>query len=312
MNHILEINPHTHLIDAFYYAYPGRGCVYVVRYDDEAALIDTGTAMSVVYILDALKKLNIAPSTVRYLLPTHAHLDHAGGAGALAVRLPNARVYMHPRGLRHLIDPTKLVAGSKEVYGASMMAKAIGEVVPLPPARGYEAMDLMELPLGRRSLRLLFSPGHASHHYSVWDPQSGCYFAGDVAGNSYRVMDGDGRHLMFLCSAPVQYDPAAWHRSLDAMSELKPSRLCICHYGSLDNVVQAIADMHRLLDQVNEAALKCSSAPDKYHALERVVWSAFWREYALLAPPMERAHAELWMKKDVHISTAGLVNWLAR
>ena len=312
MSHIVEINPHTYLIDAFYYAYPGRGCVYLVKYDDEAALIDTGTGMSVVYIMDALQKLGVAPEGVRYVLPTHVHLDHAGGAGALALRLPNARVYVHPRGLRHLIDPVKLVAGSRAIYGENMMAKAIGEVVPVPQEKGFEAVDNMELPLANKSIKLLFSPGHAHHHYSVWDPNSGCYFAGDVGGNSYRDMDKDGKHLMFLCSAPVQYDPEAWHSSLDAISQLDPKKMCICHYGVLDNVRQALTDMHRLLDEVNKEALKCKSAMDKYHSLEKIMWDSFWREYDTLSPPMERLHAELWMKKDVHISTAGLENWISR
>lgn len=310
MNGIIKITPSTYLIDAFY-AYPDRGAVFLVKYDDEAALIDTGTAMSAVYIMAALEKLNIAPSQVRYLFPTHVHLDHAGGAGVLSSQLPNAQIYVHPRGLRHLIDPTKLIAGGAAIYGGDMMATAIGKVVPIPAERGVAAEDGQELPLGSKSLRVLFSPGHAYHHYSIWDEESGCYFAGDVGGNSYPMMDKNGKHLMFLCSAPVQYDPKAWHESLTAMTQLKPKKLCLCHYGALDNVTQAADDMHRLIDELGEEALKLKSEENKYPLVEKLVWKAFWREYDKLSPPMERLHAELWMKKDVHIATAGLVHWIS-
>lgn len=310
MSDITKLNDHIYLLDAFYYAYPRRGAVYLVQYDGEVALIDTGTAMSVVYIMDVLNELKIAPAAVRYLLPTHVHLDHAGGAGVLAQRLPNAEIYVHPRGLRHLIDPTKLVAGSRQVYGDDMMDLAIGAVSPIPAARSHEAVDMQELPLGKTSLRLLFSPGHAYHHYSIWDQRTRTYFAGDIAGNSYREMDKGDEHLMFLCSAPVQYDPVAWHTSLNAISELNPASLCICHYGVLHNVSQAVADMHRLLDEVNEQALKHLNAENKYPAMERVAWEGFWREYERLSPAIERLHAEVWMKKDIHISAAGLAHWL--
>jgi len=306
-----EITPNIYLIDAFY-AYPYRGAVFLVKDDDEVALIDTGTAMSPVYIMAALKQLNIAASQVRYLLTTHVHLDHAGGAGPLTKQLPNAQVYVHPSGLRHLVDPTKLIAGGTGIYGEEMMATAIGDVVPIPAERGVAAKDGQELPLGSKHLRIVFSPGHASHHYSIWDENSGCYFAGDVAGNSYPMMNNDGKHLMFLCSAPVQYDPPAWHKSLTDMAALKPTKLCLCHYGILDNVTQAIDDMHRLIDEVGEEVLKFKSEENNYPLIEKVVWNSFWREFDRLSSPMERLHAELWMKQDVHIATAGLVHWLSQ
>ena len=193
--------------------------------------------------------------------------------------------------LRHLIDPAKLIAGGAAIYGKDMMNLAIGKVIPSRQNAVAKPQDMQELPLGKSSLRLIFSPGHAYHHYSVWDERTRNYFCGDVGGNSYREMDKNGKHLMYLCCAPIQYDPAAWHKNLDAMAELNPSTLCLCHYGALTNVSQALSDMHRLLDEVNADALKDEEAKKSYEAMEQVMWNSFWREYDTLKPAMERLHA---------------------
>ena len=308
MHAIETVREGIYCADAFYGG-ARRGAVYIIFDKGEAAIIDTGTALSVPYITDALQKLNIQPEQVRYILPTHVHLDHAGGAALLSRKLPNAQVIVHPRGLKHLIEPTKLIEGSTAVYGREVMETVIGKVIPLDADRGAMATDGMRLSLGSRNLHLIFSPGHAKHHYSVWDETEGCYFAGDVAGNSYREMDKDGRHLMFLCSAPVQYDPAEWHASLDKILELNTKCLCLCHYGVIESagVRQAIADMQRLIAENNAAVMKYATI--NRQQTEDVVWKMFWQEYNRIAPAMSVAEAKEWMIKDVYIATGGLFHW---
>ena len=312
MSEITIIDSNTHCIDAFY-AYPHRGCVYLIHNNGEYALVDSGTAMSAIYIMYALHKLNVDPQAVKYILPTHVHLDHAGGAGVLCKELPNATVYVHPHGHKHLINPTKLVQGSKVIYGEKMMKYTIGETLPVPAQRCKEAEDKMELPLGNIKLMLHFTPGHANHHYGVFDANSGNYFGGDVLGNSYRIMDKDDKHLMFLCSAPVQYNSAAWHKSLDEISAISPKLGCICHYGVIDNLQQGIEDMHRLLDKNDKLAmplLEIKEDDKRREGVEELIWELFWDEFASHKTPMERKHAYEWMKKDVHISTEGVSHWL--
>ena len=309
MSQIETVRKDIYCIDAFYGA-PRHGAVYVVRDQNEVAIIDTGTALSTIYVMDALQRLDIHPQQVRYILPTHVHLDHAGGAAPLSRQLPQATVIVHPFGLKHLIEPTKLIQGSLGVYGKEMMEKTIGEIEPLAADRGKEAEDGMRLALGKRHLQLLFSPGHAKHHYSVWDEASGCYFAGDIAGNSYREMDKDGKHLMFLCSAPTQYDPDAWRASLDQIAAINPQLICLCHYGVLNHVDQAIADMQRLIEDNNREVMQCPT--NTKAEVEKAVWRMFWQEYERLEAPMARQHAQEWMVKDVYIATGGLFHWRAK
>src|SRR5215471_20479487 len=128
---------HPHGITAIdtEYLYPGHAAAHLIEDSGHAAFVDVGTNSSVPYLLGALDELGIAREAVDYLLLTHVHLDHAGGAGALMRELPNARAVLHPRGAPHMIDPSRLVAGSRAVYGEERFAQFYGELVPIPRER---------------------------------------------------------------------------------------------------------------------------------------------------------------------------------
>lgn len=300
------------MIDAYYSA-PGHSAVYLVGDGGEYALIDCGTAFAGIYIMGAIANLGIDPAAVKYILPTHVHLDHAGGAGVLCESLPEAQVYVHPRGHQHLIDPTRLIKGSVVIYGEDMMEYAVGPTKPVPAERCHELADGQEIKVGNLTIVTQFTPGHAKHHCGFYETTNGNYYGGDVLGNSYEMMDVAKEHLMFLCSAPVDYDGAVWHDSLNKISTLKPKRSCLCHYGVLDNPQQAIDDMHRLIDKNDEQAMKLLSIKDDQErraAVETMIWGLFWDEFDARKVPMRKEHARDWMTKDVHISTEGIDNWL--
>src|ERR1700757_292396 len=117
------------------YLYPGHAAAHLIVDAGRAAFVDVGTNSSVPYLLAALDELGIARAAVDYLLLTHVHLDHAGGAGALMQELPNARAVLHPRGAPHMLDPEKLIAGSRAVYGAERFEKLYGDLIPIPSER---------------------------------------------------------------------------------------------------------------------------------------------------------------------------------
>src|SRR5215469_7059610 len=123
------------------YLYAGHAAAHLIVDSGRAAFVDVGTNDSVPYLLAALDELGIPRAAVDYVLLTHVHLDHAGGAGRLMGALPNARAVLHPRGARHMIDPTRLIAGSKVVYGPERFARLYGELVPIPPERVRVAAD---------------------------------------------------------------------------------------------------------------------------------------------------------------------------
>ena len=177
---------HPHGITAIdaEYLYPGHAAAHLIVDQGRAAFVDVGTNSSVPYLLAALDELGIARAAVDYLLLTHVHLDHAGGAGALMQALPNARAVLHPRGAPHMIDPGKLIAGSQAVYGEERFRRLYGELLPIPAARVRVVADGERVALGARMLELIHTPGHAQHHYVVVDAAHASIFSGDTFGIS--------------------------------------------------------------------------------------------------------------------------------
>jgi len=222
--------------------------IHLLIEDGRAAVIDTGTAHAVPHVLAALAAKGVAPGQVDYVILTHVHLDHAGAAGQLMARFPNARLTVHPRGARHIIDPGRLLAGTEAIYGAQQTRRIYGEILPVARERVIETPEGMLLRLAGRELLFLDAPGHARHHVVVRDGASGHIFAGDTFGLSYRELDQDGRQFSFPTTSPSQFDPPALHRSIDRMLSFAPQALYVTHFGRLTNLTVLAADLHRLID----------------------------------------------------------------
>ena len=144
-------------IDAQYLK-PGVVSFYLLQSGAECAVIETGTVHSVPTLERLLADKGIAPSQVRYIIPTHVHLDHAGGAGLMMQRFPQAKLLVHPRGARHLVDPGKLVAASRQVYGDELFAQLYGEIPPVPASRVVEMADGESVSLAGRELLFRHTP----------------------------------------------------------------------------------------------------------------------------------------------------------
>ncbi|TAM45661.1 MAG: MBL fold metallo-hydrolase [Gammaproteobacteria bacterium] len=247
MARLLDYEHGISAIDA-HYQRPGLAALYLIVEGDRVAFIDTGTSRSVPDALDVLRQKGLAPPNVAYVIPTHVHLDHAGGAGELMRRCPNARLVAHPKGARHLIYPTKLIAGVTAVYGPEAVARDFGEIVPIEAARVIEAPDDFTLDLNGRTLRFFDTPGHARHHFCVWDERSRGLFTGDTFGLSYRELDTDKGPFVFPTTTPVQFEPEALHASIDRLLQLHPQYLYLTHFGRIAQVERAAEQMHELID----------------------------------------------------------------
>ena len=264
-----EVAPGVVLVDTGYVR-PGLAAAWIVKGKESAAVVETGTARSVPAILEALAGQGIAPEAVSHVLVTHVHLDHAGGAGVLVARLPRARLVVHPRGARHMVDPSKLVAGAAEVYGGMEAIRALyGDVVGTPAERVVEAPEGTAVDLGDRVLRLLDTPGHAKHHYVVHDPATRGFFTGDTFGISYREFDGPSGPFMYPTTTPVQFDPPALRASVERMLAEKPERMYLTHYGMLEGGIRRAADA--LLEAVegHVSAARAASPGEGRHAAIR-------------------------------------------
>jgi len=236
------------------YLRPQLDAIHLIVEGGRAAIVDTGVNSSVPLVLDALHSKGLRPEQVDYVFLTHIHLDHAGGAGLLLSKLPNAKLTVHPRGTRHLIDPSKLIEGTIAVYGAEHMHSLYGEIMPVPADRIIETAHESTISLNGREFVFFDTPGHARHHVCVLDKKSGHVFAGDTFGLSYRELDYDGRQFVIPTSSPTHFDPVAEHRSLDLIAGLKPRAIYVTHYSQVRDIARMADDMHRLVDAYVELA----------------------------------------------------------
>ncbi len=242
------------------YLRPTLDAIHLIIDNGRCAIVDTGANSSVPRVMEALAARGIEPEAVDYVVLTHIHLDHAGGAGLLMAKLPNATLTVHPRGARHMADPSRLMQGTVDVYGEQSARSMYGDLVPVPRERILETPHGASIRLGGRELLFLDTPGHARHHVSVVDSGSGHIFAGDTFGLSYRELDCDGKQFVFPTTSPVQFDPAAEHRSLDLLLSHKPGAIYVTHFSRVREVERLASDMHRLVDAHAELALELRDA----------------------------------------------------
>jgi hydroxyacylglutathione hydrolase len=310
MPHITDYDFGISAIDAEY-GRPRLNAIHLIVEAGRAALVDTGTNSSVPLVLEALREKGLAPESVDYVILTHVHLDHAGGAGQFMRALPNAMLTAHPRGARHMADPAKLVAGTYAVYGEAQARRIYGEILPISPQRIIETPDGTTLRLGGRELAFLDTPGHARHHVCIVDGKSGHIFAGDTFGLSYRELDCDGRQFIFPSTTPVQFEPEGLHRSVDRLLSFRPEAIYVTHYGQVRDIPRLGADLHRLIDAHADLALNLRGAGAERHGmLKQGVTRILLEEAAMnrwrLAP---EAILQVFAG-DVELNAQGLGAWL--
>lgn len=228
--HVLEVADGVFRIDLRFQGEPGAIAAYLLADGDDLALVETGPTSSLDSLLAGVRTTGHDPERIRQLILTHIHLDHAGAAGSLARRLPQAQVLVHPVGAPHLIDPSKLISSATRIYGDDM-DRLWGEMLPVPGERVTELEDGATVRAGGRALRALHTPGHASHHIAFHDPSDGLVFAGDVAG--VRL---EGAAYVRPPTPPPDLDLELWTQSIDRLRALRPERLLLTHFGAFDDV----------------------------------------------------------------------------
>ena len=237
------------------YVRPILAAIHLVVENDRVAFVDTGSNDALPNALVALDKLGLKPESVDYVVLTHIHLDHAGGAGAMMAAFKNAKLVVHPRGARHMAEPSKLVAGVSAVYGAEYVERVYGEILPIPAERIIEAKDGTVISLAGRELLCLDTPGHARHHICIVDQQTRGIFTGDMFGLSYREFDVDGRPFIFPTTTPTQFDPKDMRDSIARLLSFSPEAMYLTHYSRVDNVAELATDLLCRLDVFVEIAV---------------------------------------------------------
>jgi glyoxylase-like metal-dependent hydrolase (beta-lactamase superfamily II) len=290
---------------------PGLAATHLLVEGDKAAFIDTGTNFSVPGVLEVMRRKNLSPENVAYVIVTHVHLDHAGGAGEMMRLFPEAMLVVHPRGARHMIDPSRLAAGSIAVYGEEQFRKLYGEIVPVPAERVIEAPHEFTLEMNGRRLLFLDTPGHARHHFCIFDERSGGVFTGDTFGISYREFDVEGREFIFPTTTPVQFEPGAAHDSIDLIMSRHPRAAYLTHYGKVVQLPRLADDLHRMLDDFVNIAEGLRDAGEMRHqrlaeGLESYLLERLDAHGCRLAPD----EARVLLENDIELNAQGLEVWM--
>lgn len=292
---------------------PRLDASHLIVRDGRAAFVDTGPNSAVPRLMQALADKNLDPADVDYVLLTHIHLDHAGGAGLLMRRLPNAKLVVHPRGAGHMAAPDKLIAGTRAVYGDEAYEKMYGDILPIAAERIIESHDGMRLRLGGSELELIHTPGHALHHYCIVDHDAGAVFTGDTFGISYREFDTEQGAFILASTTPVQFDPDAAHASIDRLLSYRPGAAYLTHYSRVTELERLAQDLHRDLDAYVAIARGCGAsgmeafgriaAGLREHMHQRL------RDHGCRLP---EAEIDALLGVDVQINAQGLAVWLSK
>ena len=309
-----QLYPHPDGITAIdaEYLYPGHAAAHLIEDHGRAAFVDVGTNFSVPYLLAALAELKIPREAVDYLLLTHVHLDHAGGAGALLRELPNARALLHPRGAPHLIEPDRLIAGSKAVYGEARFEALYGELVPLPGERVHVVADGERVRLGERTLELIHTPGHALHHYAVVDAAHASIFPGDTFGISYRAFDTANGAFIFPTTTPTQFDPKQLIASIDRMLKYAPRSMYLMHFSRVTDVARLGEWLKEQVRDLAQLARAHAADEDPAGGIGRALgatWLAAARRHGCTQSDAEIMRL---LASDLDLNTQGLLVWLQR
>lgn len=293
----------VHLVDTRMGGYDSITAAYLLR-TERPALVETGAAKSAEQLVRSLAALGVGPDDLATIVVTHIHLDHAGGVGDLAAAFPRAEIVVHERGARHLVDPAKLLASARSVFG-DVMDTLFGELLPTPVERVRALGTTGEVDLGGgRRLTSTWSPGHANHHVGLLDSLTGDLYVGDAAG--VYVPEAD---LLRLATPPPDFDLTLALASLDTFRDLQPTRLLFSHYGPVADVERTLAGSAEELELWVERARETRDAGlDLDHAVVAVRERTAERYAALKSDPALADKHEVLSSDRANLS--GILRWL--
>ncbi|MBS1145205.1 MAG: fold metallo-hydrolase [Proteobacteria bacterium] len=256
------------------YVRPILAAIHMIVDDGRVAFIDTGSNDSLPNVLEALNKVGLGREAVDYVILTHIHLDHAGGAGALMREFPNARLVVHPRGSRHMAEPSKLVAGVTAVYGKDYVDNVYGDILPISAERIIDAHEGLTIQLGGRELLMIDTPGHAKHH-------------------------------------TTQFDHAEMRASIDRLMSYGPQAMYLTHYAQVHDVPARAADLHRRLD-AHVAIAEAHAAPSetRHAAIKQELTAYLLAELRTHGCTLPEATILDILATDIELNVQGLTWWM--
>jgi glyoxylase-like metal-dependent hydrolase (beta-lactamase superfamily II) len=265
----------------------------------EPVLVETGSQSSVDALLEAMTELNVAPDALAGIAVTHIHLDHAGGVGDVARAFPNATVYVHEKGARHLVDPSRLVRSAAMVYG-DLLDSLYGRLDPTPAERLHILQDGETISIdANRTLTTVDSPGHAKHHLALHDSESGLLFAGDAVG--VRLPDAG---VLRPATPPPDFDLDQALTSLRRFAERRPTGVALAHFGLVPDPMDTLAEAEGTLRAWADVA-------EKAYREDRDIATALDEAFGQELNGVDPVHREkLETLNGIHSNAAGFRRWL--
>ncbi|MEZ0480006.1 MBL fold metallo-hydrolase [Planococcus sp. SSTMD024] len=307
---ISKLNDRIHLIDGFDLGLEQRTGSYVIM-EQQLTIIETGPSPSVEHVKQGLNELGLSLEEVRYIIVTHIHLDHAGGAGLLMQDCPNATLIVHPKGARHLADPSRLIAGARAVYGGKF-DELFNPIVPVPEHRVAIKTEGDRLQIGPDcTLEFWDTPGHAKHHIGILDPVSNGFFAGDTAGIRYVQLIEDGIDFYLPSTSPNQFDPAAMKASIERIKNQQFDWLYFGHFGAAQNPDAALDQVLTWLEVfVEEGKAACDNDESADQLAKRLAAPVMAQ---LAEQGINQTHRVMpYIEMDLQVSAQGLLDYFQK
>ena len=291
------------------YINKGIVSIYIIKQGTQATIIETGTKHNIHLIKNQLDNLGLGFDDVRYIIPTHVHLDHAAGAGFLIKNCPNADLIIHPRGARHMVDPSKLIEGVKAVYGDSQFKKLYGDILPIPEGRIITANDGFEVDFNGRMLQFLDTPGHARHHFCIYDSLSEYIFTGDTFGISYREFDIKDNIFIFPTTTPVQFDPKALIESIDKIISKMPKAICLTHFGIIKPTYQVVANLKQGVNFLADLGFKHFNKNNAKEIIMQEMFDYFLQKIYANGIKLPASFCKKKLSMDLELNAQGILFW---
>ncbi|CAA6806007.1 MAG: Beta-lactamase related protein [uncultured Thiotrichaceae bacterium] len=299
-------------LDANYVA-ESVASIYLLVENQKACVIETGSSHSVPSIKQGLEAIGLGFDDVEYVIATHIHLDHAGGAGTLMQLCPNAKFIVHPRGAWHMINPEKLQAGTKAVYGEEKFAKLYGELIPIEEERVISADDEYRLDFHGRELLFLDTPGHAMHHFCIYDAKSEGIFTGDTFGVAYpQLSSSNGETFIFATTTPVHFDPDAMLSSIDRLMTLNPKKMYLTHFCAIEPTESVITRLKASLNAFVTLAKELPATEDRVDRIEDGILDWLLAGLAENDCGLSIEEKKRVLAMDAKLNAQGIEVWLQR
>ena len=284
--------------------------IHFINQNNKLLIVDTATNHSAKRLLNTLHSMNISPESVEWIVLTHVHLDHAGGAGFLMKMCPNAQLAVHPRGVRHMVNPEKLWASVISVYGKEEAEKQYGKLIPVDENRVIAVGEGEVIRFQNRRLQIFDAPGHANHHIVIFDETSKSFFTGDAFGIAYPELATKDGEFIFISSTPTQFEPVKFDTTVKKIMEQKPKSCFLTHFSKIMNIEK---NGFELLNQIDEYVTIAQLARSNHESQQELIRGKL---FELLYKKLKKVDLNISKRKfgnllslDLSLNAQGLEYW---